>query len=73
MRGYYQHHTGDGFVIRMAAGERTIDLLQPRVCAECGCQVDPELCVQHRKHCTVAAETLEDLAGRTRRQLGDGS
>jgi len=37
------HHGGNGFLIRMAVGERTIDVLSPQTCAECGSLVDPEL------------------------------
>lgn len=72
MRGYYMHHGGNGFLIRMAVGERTIDVLSPQTCAECGSLVDPELGAKHRTHCTVSDETMADLQ-RPRRQLGDGS
>jgi hypothetical protein len=69
MQGYRNHHTGNGFLVRLAAGERVIDILAPQICAECGCSVDPEFTAKHRNACKLSDETVTEINRPARRLL----
>jgi hypothetical protein len=56
MQGFVLQHTGNGFFIRLEAGQRTVDLLAPQICGACGCWVDRDLTPAHRKKCKMTPE-----------------
>lgn len=72
MKGFFLHHVGAGFFIRMQEGQHTIDLLVPRICGECGSWVDHELTEEHRVKCTIGDE-LRQRIGELRRLKGKES